>query len=126
MTARFFLAGWSILLVGQLAYVLVKYDLLPLNLITLNIATICSAIATILLALSLEDQINNRMRGKVQSEQDTREQLEIVNHDLSVALTKLAQSNKVKDQFLATISHELRTPMNGVEGSLDLLKNQQP
>jgi len=122
LTARLFLAGWGILLAGQLAYVLVKYDLLPLTLITLNISTICSAVATILLALSLEDQINNRMQGKVQSEQDTREQLEIVNHDLSVALTKLAQSNKVKDQFLATISHELRTPMNGVEGSLDLLK----
>jgi len=32
------------------------------------------------------------------------------------------KSELIKDEFLATISHELRTPMNGVSGSLELLK----
>ncbi|MBV1879810.1 MAG: response regulator [Pseudomonadales bacterium] len=36
------------------------------------------------------------------------------------------KSNLVKDEFLATISHELRTPMNGVHGSLELLKIVAP
>lgn len=36
------------------------------------------------------------------------------------------KSDLIKDQFLATISHELRTPMNGVTGSLELLKMIAP
>ena len=34
---------------------------------------------------------------------------------------KLAISNKAKDQFLANMTHELRTPMTGVIGMVDLL-----
>ena len=124
LTARFFLVGWSCLLLGQVIYSSMKFDLLPINFFNMNAYAIGAAIATIFLALSLEDQINNRMRRKVHAEKNTREQLEVTNQELSIALTKLAQSNKVKDQFLATISHELRTPMNGVEGSLDLLNTK--
>ena len=34
---------------------------------------------------------------------------------------KLAMSNKAKDRFLANMTHELRTPMTGVIGMVDLL-----
>ncbi len=37
-------------------------------------------------------------------------------------LSMISKSNQLKDEFLATISHELRTPMNGVNGSLELLR----
>jgi len=38
---------------------------------------------------------------------------------------KLAISNKAKDQFLANMTHELRTPMTGVIGMVDLLAGTQ-
>ena len=38
------------------------------------------------------------------------------------AISNLEASDRTKREFLSTISHELRTPMNGVKGSLELIK----
>jgi signal transduction histidine kinase/ActR/RegA family two-component response regulator len=37
------------------------------------------------------------------------------------ALEAIKESNRLKNRFLELISHELRTPMNGVQGSIELL-----
>jgi len=51
---------------------------------------------------------------QAQTLRDTGRALEQVNQ-------QLARSNHLKDEFLATVTHELRTPMNGVIGSLELM-----
>ncbi|MFU1925567.1 histidine kinase dimerization/phospho-acceptor domain-containing protein, partial [Klebsiella pneumoniae] len=47
--------------------------------------------------------------------QESSRKLEALNQEL-------ANSNRLKDEFLATVTHELRTPMSGVIGSLELMQ----
>lgn len=47
------------------------------------------------------------------------------NVELSNALHLAHESTRLKEQFLANTSHELRTPMNGIMGMIDLLKTTE-
>ncbi len=50
-------------------------------------------------------------------------ELQSVGENLVVASHKIDEANKTKSQFMANISHELRTPMNGVLGMTELLSD---
>ncbi|MCB0275801.1 MAG: PAS domain-containing protein, partial [Calditrichaeota bacterium] len=60
----------------------------------------------------LEDQTIIIVRDITERKLFEEEQVRLV--------TKLEEANRAKSQFLANISHEVRTPMNGVCGMLDL------
>lgn len=47
------------------------------------------------------------------------------HEQLSEALVAAKDASRTKDEFLARISHELRTPMNGIIGMLSLLLNTE-
>ncbi len=49
--------------------------------------------------------------------------LEDHESELEVARDKAVESARIKSEFVANITHELRTPMNGIMGMLNLLKD---
>lgn len=110
-SAKFFLMAWGVLLVSIFVTALMRFVPIPVNMFTTNMISVGLTIEVALLSLALADRFN-RVQKEAQS-------------ILQDALLKLEKSNLVKDQFLATISHELRTPMNGIEGALTLINKDE-
>lgn len=53
---------------------------------------------------------------------ESSQELQEKNKKLSTALRLAREATQLKEQFLANTSHELRTPMNGIMGMINLLK----
>jgi len=113
--ARYYIIAWSAFLLGGIVNTLMVLGYLPNVFLTMYSSQIGSAIEVALLSLALADRINAMREQQAQTLFDAGQKLEVLNQ-------QLAHSNKLKDEFLATLTHELRTPMNGVIGSLELMQ----
>ena len=113
--ARYFIIAWSAFLLGGLVNTLMVLGYLPNQFLTMYASQLGSALEVSLLSLALADRINSLREQQAQALRDTGRTLEQLN-------AQLAKSNQLKDEFLATVTHELRTPMNGVIGSLELMQ----
>src|SRR5215813_202988 len=67
----------------------------------------------------LEQQVQTRTQELVQ----TNASLWQAVSELEDAKTRAEAANKAKSEFLATVSHEVRTPLNGVLGTTEVLLN---
>ncbi len=56
-----------------------------------------------------------RVDNEVQRELDA-------NHILSESLAKAEEASRIKNQFLSRMSHDLRTPINGIMGMVEIIK----
>ena len=63
---------------------------------------------------------NRELRGFVKVTRDLTER-KIAEEELAAARDAAIEANKLKSQFVANISHEVRTPMGGVIGMAELL-----
>lgn len=116
-TARLFLIAWASLLLGSMILAFASMGWIPANLVTTNAFMLGSAIEVTLLSITLAERLNQINRQKADMEKEAKRALEIVNQTLQ-------DNNRIKDEFLATISHELRTPMNGVLGCLQHIHDE--
>jgi len=113
--ARYFIIAWAAFLAGGLVNTLMVLGYLPNAFLTMYASQIGSALEVGLLSLALADRINAMKEERARILQEAGLKLEVLNQEL-------ANSNRLKDEFLATVTHELRTPMNGVIGSLELMQ----
>jgi two-component system, sensor histidine kinase and response regulator len=68
--------------------------------------------------------ITDRKLAQQRLEESSRA-LQQKNEELSEALRLAREATQLKEQFLANTSHELRTPMNGIMGMVDLLTQSE-
>jgi len=114
--ARYFIFAWSAFLVGGQINTLMVMGYLPNMFFTMYSSQIGSALEVALLSLALADRINSLKEERAQLLEQSRQQLEALNR-------QLVESNRLKDRFLGALSHELRTPMIGVIGALELMQS---
>ncbi len=57
-----------------------------------------------------------------QTKESIEQQVEDRTMKLGVAMEELSRASEGKSQFLRNVSHEVRTPLNGILGSLQILK----
>jgi two-component system, sensor histidine kinase and response regulator len=80
--------------------------------------------------LHIQVQNHNRhleetVRERTKELEATQKQLVQKNEELSSALAKASEVAELKGQFLANINHEIRTPINGILGMVNLLGESQ-
>ena len=65
------------------------------------------------------------LENKKSEAESINEELKKINNKLLIEKDKVDRANKLKDDFLHNMSHEVRTPMNGIIGFSNLLNDPE-
>ncbi|MBA1145490.1 response regulator [Ectothiorhodospiraceae bacterium WFHF3C12] len=68
-----------------------------------------------------QQELQRQVEQTTSELRQTLQAVEVQNVELDVARKRALEASKVKSEFLANVSHEIRTPINGILGFADLL-----
>ena len=100
------------------------YDLLAANNLAPQVYLSSYGLAALMLSMSisLANRFERIHRQLDLLRTDLEHQVELRTHELAEAKVAAEAASEAKSDFLANISHEVRTPMNGILGMLELLR----
>ncbi len=113
-------AGFPLLDEGTVFGVLYAFDMHPRTYHHADL-NFLSALASRAAVAIVKVRLFEQMRNANNQLDSQRAELQLKNMDLAEAKEFAERASRAKSQFLDTISHELRTPMNGVLGMTGLL-----
>lgn len=77
--------------------------------------------AVIVKDISIQKQSENQIKAINQS---LESQVKERTQELEKAKDQAMQVSRIKSEFISNVSHEMRTPLNGIAGTLELIKNE--
>ena len=92
---------------------LYKYDLKDSILDNMWFAVLIVFIISSIIVASLVKEVISNKRRAAEREADAKE-LQKKNIQLGIAVREAEEANKAKDDFLSSMSHDIRTPMNSI------------
>ncbi|MBD3673712.1 MAG: response regulator [Planctomycetaceae bacterium] len=70
----------------------------------------------------LNAELEERVRQRTLQLEEANQDLEVANEELKLGRDEAEQLSRSKDEFLASVSHELRNPLNWLHGSVQFLE----
>jgi signal transduction histidine kinase len=138
--AKYFVAAWSVYLMGGLSATLRNSGLLPANFWTTHLAELGAACETFLIAIALSARYSRLIKENEEAQLQLIEQLQ-KNHQLQQQATtllenkvmertreiqqqneKLTKLNLLKDKLFSIVSHDIKTPLSQLSGTLYLVE----
>ena len=69
--------------------------------------------------------LRKRQMQEIAAERQMNQRLELLNQKLEEAVEKAEEASKAKSDFLANMSHDIRTPMNAIVGITGLMEHEK-
>lgn len=72
----------------------------------------------------VEEELNESNKNLDQQVEERTKELELLNKALIMSVEQAEKTNREKSKFLSIMSHEMRTPLNGIIGFVQMLEKE--